>query len=120
MGGRGSYASGCKVHEYETIGTIHGVKVVRKIKGANKVPEESYHSNSYMTLYSDGKFQRLRYYDEKHNAKLDIEYHKEQNKFKNRNILHIHEYKNGVRQPSRMLTETEYNKYQKYFIGIEK
>ena len=120
MGGRGSYASGNRTYEYETVGTIEGVKVVRRISGSNKVPEESYTSKAYMTLYKDGNFQRLRIYDNNHLPKFDIEYHTEQSKYKNRPVLHIHNYEDGIRQTGRLLTKEEYNTYKKFFVGIVK
>ena len=120
MGGRGSYASGNRTYEYETVGTIEGVKVVRRISGSNKVPEESYTSKAYMTLYKDGNFQRLRIFDDSHKPKFDIEYHTEQSKYKNSPVLHIHTYVDGIRKPGRLLTTEEYNIYKKFFVGIVK
>ena len=99
---------------------IEGVKVLQKKKGSNKVPEESFTSKAYMTLYKDGKFQRLREYDENHQPKVDVEYHKEQEFYKDQNVLHIHLYKQGVRQPGRLLTKEESEKYKKFFVGIVK
>ena len=78
--------------EYETVGTIEGVKVVRRISGSNKVPEESYTSKAYMTLYKDGNFQRLRIFDDSHKPKFDIDYHTEQSKYKNSPVLQDYFY----------------------------
>ncbi len=120
MGGRGSYASGKRTYEYETIGMIEGVKVVRRINGSNKVPEESYTSKAYIVKNKDGSIRQYREFDEKHKPKMDVDYQIKPSYDKKNKTLHIHDYKNGERQPARIPTKDEYSKYEKYFKGENK
>ena len=117
MGGRGSYASGNRTYEYETVGTIEGVKVVRRISGSNKVPEESYTSKAYIVKNKDGSVRQYREFDEKHKPKIDVDYQIKPSYDKKNKTLHIHDYKDGKRQPARKPTKEEYLKYIKFFKG---
>ena len=47
MGGRGTFSKGIKTKlEYETVGKIEDVKVLRKIDDSQSLPEESNTSNA--------------------------------------------------------------------------
>ena len=122
MGGRGTFAINNPVpYSYETVGKIDGVKVLQKLdkKSSIGLPEEAHSSTAYILKYSNGNFKQMRFYNNDHTAKYDIDYHYEP-KLGSRTepIYHIHEYKNGVRDKiGRKLTKSEYNKYKKYFKG---
>lgn len=120
MGGRGTYAAGKIVaYTYETINYIEGVKVLQGLNGRHNLPEESHSSNAYILTDDKGNFIRYREFNEDHTTKFDIDFHPEKKISGNYNpIFHIHEYKNGIRSKlGRMLTESEYEKYRKYFRG---
>ncbi|MBP5698156.1 MAG: hypothetical protein J6W96_01340 [Alphaproteobacteria bacterium] len=118
MGGRGSYASGNRTYEYETVGTIEGVKVVRRISGSNKVPEESYTSKAYVQFDKDGDVKRYREFKDDHTPKFDIDYQREPSVNKSEKSYHIHyygsQYKNG-RSGAIPISEKELSKYIKFF-----
>lgn len=122
MGGRGTFASGNTVpYTYETVGKVDGVKVLQKIdkKASIGLPEEAHSSSAYILNYSNGNFKQLRFYNDDHTAKFDLDYHYEP-KLGGRSepVYHIHEYKNGVRDKiGRTLTKSEYEKYKKFFKG---
>ena len=122
MGGRGTFASGNPVpYTYETIGKIDGVKVLQKIdKNASAgLPEEAHSSSAYVLKYANGTFKQMRFYNDDHTAKFDIDYHFEPKLGSRKEpVYHIHEYKNGVRDKTgRLLTKSEHEKYKKYFRG---
>ena len=122
MGGRGTFASGKQVpYTYETIGKINGVKVLQKIdpKASKGLPEEAHSSSAYILKYSNGTFKQIRFYNDDHTAKYDIDYHFEPKLGSRKEpVYHIHEYRNGVRDKvGRLLTKSEYEKYKVYFIG---
>lgn len=121
MGGRGTYAVGKNVpYSYETVGEIEGVKVIKGIGNLHNMPVESHSSDAYIKLYPDGSFNMIRFYDENHYLVKEIAYHPESEIDKSRKpILHIHEcdrYDLEYR-PNRLLTESEYNEYKKFFGG---
>lgn len=122
MGGRGTFASGNNVdYTYETVGMIEGVKVLEKIdkKASRGLPEESHSSMAYILKDGNNKFKQMRFYNADHTAKFDLDYHYEPQLGDRKSpILHIHEYKNGVRaKVGRLLTVTEYNEFKKFFEG---
>lgn len=118
MGGRGSYASGNRTYEYETIGTIEGVKVVQKIKGSNKIPEESYTSMAYVQFDRDGDIKRYREFNDDHTPKFDIDYQREPAISKKGKSYHIHyygsQYENG-RSQAMPISKQDLFKYIKFF-----
>lgn len=123
MGGRGSFASGNNVpYSYETVEKICGVKVLQKLdkRASGGLPEESHSSSAYILKYGNGGFKQIRFYNNNHTAEFDIDYHYEPNLGSRiEPIYHIHEYKNGVRDKvGRMLSESEYAKFKKFFGGI--
>ena len=123
MGGRGSFASGKSVaYTYKTVGKIEGVKIlIGKDGQANGLPAESHSSNAYIQLHPDGKFKMYREYDKDHYLVKEIGYHPEPDLTGNRApTLHIHEYKrdNFSERKPRLLTNQEYEKYKKYFKGL--
>ena len=123
MGGRGTFASGNSVaYNYETVGKIEGVKVLKGISGKHSLPEEAHSSDAYIKLKPDGTFHEMRIYDKDHYLVKEIAYHPEPSLTGNRheNVLHIHEYgrDNFGDRPVRLLTKEEYTKYKKYFKGV--
>jgi hypothetical protein len=114
MGGRGTFASGNTVpYTYNTVGKIDGIKVLKGMQGKHGLPEEAHSSNAYISLHPNGSVKQIRLYNSNLTAKTDIEYSMHQGKLS----LHAHDYINGVRQPPRNLTPTEYEKYIKYLGG---
>ncbi len=122
MGGRGTFASGNNVaYSYKTVGKIAGVKVLQGIGGKHSLPEESHSGQAYIKLKPDGTFHEMRIYDKNHFLIAEIAYHVEPNITGNRHdkVLHIHEYdRHFVRTDARILTDSEYEKYKKYFKGV--
>lgn len=124
MGGRGTFAAGNPVpYSYETVGNIEGIKVLEGIAGKHGLPESAHSSNAYIQLHPDGKFKMYREYDKDHYLVKEIAYHPEPQLTGNHNpVLHIHEYKrdNFTDRKPRLLTKDEYEKYKKYFRGLNK
>lgn len=123
MGGRGTFASGNSVaYNYEAVGTIAGVKVLKGIRNKHSLPEESHSSWAYIKLKHNGIFHEMRIYDKDHYLITEIGYHPEPNLTGNRhkNVLHMHEYKrdNFHDRSVRELTREEKEKYKKYFKGV--
>ena len=124
MGGRGTFASGRSVaYTFETVGYIEGVKVLRGLNGKHGLPEEAHSSLAYITLKPDGTFHEMRIYDKEHYLVKEIAYHPEpglNNGNRSENILHVHEYQrdNLKDRKARLITESEYKKYKKYFKGV--
>lgn len=127
MGGRGTYASGNNVaYSYETVDKIDGVKVLKPMDSSKslKLPEESHSSSSYVLLDNEGVFHQYRDYNSNHEVVLEIGYHHERALGKG-DVLHIHihqkpgiEYHNDKTTEKRLLTRDEYNKYKKFFKGV--
>lgn len=123
MGGRGTFAAGNNVaYTYETVGEIEGVKILRGLGQKHDLPVEAHLSGAYIQLYPDKTFKMLRFFDRARYLTLEIGYHPEKNLDKSRKpILHIHEYPvhdNFSKRTTRLMTETEYNRYKKYFGGV--
>ena len=121
MGGRGTFASGNSVaYNYETVGKIEGVKVLKGTGNLHDLPVEAHSSKAYIKLHPDGRFSMMRFYDRNLYLVKEIAYHPEAHLDKSRKpILHIHEYEPGNlnNRRKRLLTEQEYEKYKKYFVG---
>lgn len=124
MGGRGTFASGNNVtYNYETVGKIEGVKVLKGLNGKHGLPEEAHSSYAYIKLKPDNTFHEMRIYDKDHYLVKEIAYHPEprlNNGNRTENVLHIHMYKRNNfndRQP-RLLTKKEIAKYKKYLKGV--
>jgi len=94
MGGRGTYAAGNNVpYTYETVGKVHGVKVLRGIGGKHGLPEEAHSSNAYLQLNRDGTARTLRFYDDQHNLRWELAMHRERSiDPRNEPVLHYHLY----------------------------
>ena len=120
MGGRGTYASGNNVsYQYETIGIWKGVKVLKGIGNIHNLPAEAQSSDKYILLDKDGNFRVLRVYDKDHYLVLEIAYHREPNISNAPQIMHFHRYdRNFNRTPAERLTKEMYDKYKKYFKGL--
>lgn len=123
MGGRGTYAAGNNVaFSYESIGTIAGVKILRKLDGVQKLPEEAHSSRAYLLMTEDGVFKQYREYGADHQVVLEIAYHPERRLSGHRRpILHAHDYSDGFtyRSKARMLTDDEMKRYSKFFRGVD-
>ena len=128
MGGNGTFAAGnIAKYRWETVGTVHGVKVLSlKNKGlSRKLPEEAHSSKMYIQQHQDGSFSQLRVYDSKHRLRFEIGYHREPSVDKScQPVLHYHlysppTYKHG---PAHPLTEAMKKKFGKYFTakGVDK
>lgn len=124
MGGRGTFAIGNNVkYTYETVGKIEGIKVLEKLdkNASGGLPEEAHSSSAYIMLNKDGVFRMYREYDDKHYLRFEIAYHPEKNIDPSRKpVLHVHEYKpdNFHDRKARPITSEEYEKYKKYFKGL--
>lgn len=123
MGGRGTFAIKSSVsHTYKTIGKIKGVKVLQGInKSVKGLPVEAHSSDAYIQLHPDGKFRMYREYSSNRYLTKEIAYHPESHLTGNNDpVLHIHEYVEGdfSNRTTRLLTESEYEKYKKYFKGL--
>ena len=116
MGGRNTFASGNNVaYTYETVGKIEGVKVLQGKYGKHGLPEEAHSSSAYIALNHNGTVRQIRLYNSNLTAKTDIEFSTHQGQV----TLHAHDYKNGVRQPARKLTNEEKKEYFRYFGGAK-
>lgn len=124
MGGRGTFANDNNVpFRYETVGKIGNVKVLQKLdkKASGGLPEEAHSSSAYILLNKNGFFRMYREYDNNHHLRFEIGYHPEKNIDPSREpVLHVHEYKpdNFTSRTTRKLTRQEYEKYKKYFKGL--
>jgi len=120
MGGRGTFAAGKNVaYQYETVGTIEGVKVLSGLNGKHSLPEESHLSVAYIKLKPSGIFHEMRIYDKNHYLTLEIAYHPEPRLGKG-NVLHYHIYdRNFQRSEAFNMTTELKEKYKKYFKGIK-
>lgn len=128
MGGRGTYASGINVpFSYKTVGKIGNVKIIESLdpKRSLKLPEEAHSSSSYILLDKKGVFHQMRFYNENHEATFEIGYHNEASLGKGK-ILHVHIYKTAGNLSHKTAEKFAigpgneyYEKYKKYFRGIE-
>lgn len=123
MGGRGTFAAGNNVeYTYKTIGKIDGIKILQGVNSnAKGLPVEAHSSKAYIQLHADGNFKMYREYDSDHYLTKEIAYHPEPNLIGNHKpVLHIHEYKRDdfTDRAPRLLTKDEYEKYKKYFRGL--
>ena len=123
MDGRGTFAAGNNVaYTYETVGKIEGVKVLQGMNGVKGLPVEAHSGSAYIQLHPDGTFKMYREFDKVHYLTKEIAYHPEPNLTENHKpVLHIHESKrdNFSDRTPRLLTNKEYEKYKKYFKGVE-
>ena len=123
MGGRGTFAAGNNIaHTYDTVGDIEGVKVLQGREGKKGLPVEARSSNAYIQLHPDGTFKMYREFDRNHYLVKEIAYHRELKlSGSSKPILHVHEYKPGdfSGRTTRLLTEAEHEKYNKYFVGVK-
>ena len=127
MGGRGTFASGNSVaYNYETVGKIEGVKVLRpKNSDASlKLPEEAHASKACILLDKDGVFRQYREYNDRHEVVLEIGYHNEPS-LGHGKILHAHIHSapgitnHGAAQKIELSPgDPLYEKYKHLFKGI--
>ncbi len=131
MGGRGTFAAGKTVpYTYETIGKIHGIKILKGTNGKHGLPESSHSSDAYIKLKPDGTFHEMRIYDKNHILCMEIAYHPEKSLTGDNHtpVLHYHTYDERFsknisgafgRTNARLLTEEMKKKYGKYFKGVK-
>ena len=136
MGGRGTFAAGNPVsytYEADTTfsldGKYKGIKVLRGITGSGKhgLPESAHSSTAYLKMNPDGSFNMMRIYDNKHNLRLEIAYHIE-NQLGTGKVLHYHTYDIAFSQSSKGHFKRTTNKlhknsklyktYCKFFKGV--
>lgn len=128
MGGNGTFAAGnVAKYRWETVGTVHGVKVLTlKDRGASrKLPEEARSSRMYIQQHEDGSFSQLRIYDSQHRLRFEIGFHREPAVDKTGgSVLHYHLYSppSFRHGPAHPLTDAMRKKFGKYFTakGVER
>lgn len=68
---------------------------------------------AYIAVNQEGKFHQLRQYNDDQTPKFDIDYGIDTPLTgKDKRVIHIHEYVDGVRGSGRFLTDEEYAKYR--------
>lgn len=131
MGSSGSYlkGGGFSSQEWEQVGTINGVKVLKKA-GAKEGTKGNlpFYSNTpgtaYILLNSDGTFSQFRQYGEDRMPEFDIDYGRHDS---DKPYLHKHTYKGKVRSKPIPITNEDgdiinkdlYEKYKGFLKGIK-
>ena len=121
MGGRGTFATGNNVaYTYDTVGTIHGVKVLVGINGKHGLPEEAHSSLAYIKLKPDGRFHEMRIYDTDHYLRYEIAYHPEPKIGpKGKPVLHYHVYdKDFSRSDAMKMPKAMRKHFGRYMKGV--
>jgi hypothetical protein len=106
-----------KVQNWVTVDYIEGVKVLEPKKGNNNtgLPGRSHTKGTAYILLKDGIFDQLKKYGTDNKPLYDIDYGRHKNKIS----LHIHYYKNGIKQPETFDVPDELKmKYKKVFKGV--
>ena len=122
MGGRGTFAAGNSVaFNYETIGKIEGVKVLKGLNGLHKLPEEAHNSYAYIRLDHNGDFHEIRFYNKQHYLTHEIAYHSESSLDRTgKPVLHFHTYgPNFKRSKAKKATKAMKKHFRKYFNGVK-
>lgn len=129
MGGNGTFADGNVVkYRWETVGMIHGVKVLAlRDKGlSRKLPEEAHSSRMYIQQHDDGSFSQLRIYDHLHRLRFEVGFHREPRLDKSGHpVLHYHVYTypgaraTFKRTEARRMQLRMWNKLKKYMKGVK-
>ncbi|MBQ2622979.1 hypothetical protein IJG12_01515 [Candidatus Saccharibacteria bacterium] len=131
MGSSGSYlkSGGFTHQEWEQVGSIKGVKVLKKngtkegIKGGLPLYSNT-PGTAYILLDADGKFSQFRQYSEDRKMKFDIDYGRHNSSYE---YLHIHYYdKNGHKKKTEVIAlpnnviinKNLYEKYKGFLKGI--
>ncbi|MBR3138328.1 hypothetical protein IKG41_03260 [Candidatus Saccharibacteria bacterium] len=131
MGSSGSYlkSGGFSSQEWEQVGTINGVKVLKKI-GTKKGTKGNlpFYSNTpgtaYILLNSDGTFSQFRQYGEDRMPEFDIDYGRHDS---DKPYLHMHTYNGKARSKPTPITNEDgdiinkdlYEKYKGFLKGIK-
>ena len=120
MGSRGAMSASGKLkrQEWKSAGEMFGIKILEKIdeKKNRGLPWFCVQPNSaYILLDKDGEFYQLRQYGDDRAPKFDVDFHAKSAKGDKEKIPHIHEYLNDRRQHGRPLSDSEYDKYSKFF-----
>ena len=96
--------------------------------GKHGLPESSHSSTAYLKMNADGSFNMMRVYDSKHNLRLEIAYHVD-DQIGVGKVLHYHIYDTSFSQlakgkPTRTTGKRLhknsgiYKRYRKYFKGV--
>ena len=129
MGGNGTFAAGkIAAQRWETVGYVHGVKVLRprlpagQQRISQKLPEESHSAQMYIRQHTDGTFAELRVYDAQHRLRFELANHPERALDKTgKNVIHYHIYSQpGFKHgPAHPVTDAMMRKFGKYMKGTE-
>lgn len=126
MGSRGSFLESggfSTPAKWHTVDYIDGIKVLA-LKDPNasvSLPERSNTpGTSYISYRKDGRFDQVRVFGDDRIPQYDIDYGKHQGKIS----LHVHYYKEGVRQSVRDQDYLKpgdklYEKYKRLFKGVK-
>lgn len=126
MGGRGGFlATGgfSTPAQWHSTGLLYGVKVLERNNQRGKTGLPGFSNTpgtAYLSFNKEGKFHQYRQYGKNRKPLFDIDYGVD-GPLTGRGVraIHIHDYDgNGVRQPGRWMTESEYQKYKKFFERI--
>jgi len=96
MGGRGArmLPNGFTSQEYKAVGSIAGVKVLRKIEGNQNIPDRSNTpGTAYIRLSDDNKFRQYREYGQDRKPVFELGY----GNHKGITSLHVHYWEGDVR-----------------------
>lgn len=126
MGSRGSFLESggfSTPAKWHTVDYVDGIKVLapKDPKASISLPERSNTpGTSYISYRKDGTFDQLRVFGEDRIPQFDIDYGKHQGK----TSLHVHYYKNGVRQDVELNGylkpgDVLYEKYKNLFKGVK-
>ena len=131
MGGRGAYleSGGFSIQGWKQVGTIEGVKVLKKIgtKKGSKGNLPFYSDKpgiAYILLDEDGKFSQFRQYGEDRRPEFDIDYGYHNGKIS----LHLHEFGSDGRSKNPkiiaypngdIIDKKLYEKYKTFLKGID-
>lgn len=132
MGSSGSYlkSGGFTSQEWEKVGEINGVKIIKKIGLKNEVKGDlPFYSNTpgtaYILLDEKGVFSQFRQYNEDRSAKFDIDFGKHNTDYK---YLHIHFFNGKARStkpetialPGNVIINKDlYDKYKGFLKGVK-
>lgn len=127
MGGNGTFAAGnVAKYRWETVGTVHGVKVLAlRDRGlSRKLPEEAHSSRMYIQQHPDGSFSQLRIYDRFHRLRFEVGYHREpQLDESGKAVLHYHVYtypsgsSRFKRTEAKRITERMWKRLRRFMKG---
>lgn len=132
MGSSGAFldTGGFKEQKWQEVGTFHNIEILQKTSdNQNKAPSlpplSSTPGTGYLLLSKDGIFRQFRQFGEDRKPIFDIDLGKHDGQIS----LHLHQYKNGVRDSDNpiiiaskekgIINKTLYNKYKPILKGIK-